>query len=97
MQELLDNGFEIILTSVAAEGLDKGWLGRKIDQKMIDDLKKLHKKVGINEAFEGGEAETVVLDCPLFKKKILLIKTGKSMSSENSGQLIIKKAILINK
>ncbi|MDO8511605.1 MAG: diphthine--ammonia ligase [Nanoarchaeota archaeon] len=97
LQDLLTHEFEIVLTAIAAEGLDKTWLGRKIDQKMLEELKRLHKKVGINEAFEGGEAETLVLDCPLFRKRISLVKTEKVMSSLNTGKLIIKDAILIDK
>ncbi len=97
LQELLDNGFELILTSVAAEGLDKGWLGRKLNNEMIEALKRLNKKIGLNMAFEGGEAETLVLDCPLFHKKISLLKTEKVMSSENSGTLVIKEAALVDK
>ncbi len=97
LQDLLDRGFEIVLTAVAAEGLDKDWLGRKIDQKMIEELKKLHKKVGINEAFEGGEAETLVLDCPLFTKRIILEETQIIEENKNCAHLIIKKAKLVNK
>lgn len=97
LYDLLDRGFEIVLTAVAAEGLDKSWLGRRIDKKMIEELKKLHKKVGINEAFEGGEAETLVLDCPLFTKRIILEETQIIEENKNCAHLIIKKAKLVNK
>ncbi len=52
-----------------AYGLDESWLGRKIDDKAIDELVEINKKVGINLAFEGGEAETLAVDGPIFKKK----------------------------
>lgn len=70
LNELIENKFEVIITGVAAEGLDEKWLGRKIDQKMVNELVILKKKVGLNPAFEGGEAESFVLDCPLFKRKL---------------------------
>ncbi|MCS7136562.1 MAG: TIGR00289 family protein [Nitrososphaerota archaeon] len=63
-------GFESIVTSVSAEGLDESWLGRKLDEAAIDELRRLSEKFGINMCFEGGEGETFVLDCPIFKKKL---------------------------
>ena len=97
MQELLENEFEFILTSVAAEGLDKSWLGKKIDQTALEKLKQIHLKNRMNIAFEGGEAESLVLDCPLFEKKIEIIKAKIVMDSPCSGRLIIIKAKLIHK
>ncbi|MDO9046016.1 MAG: TIGR00289 family protein, partial [Methanobacteriaceae archaeon] len=96
MRELIDIGFEIILTGVAAEGLDESWLGRKVDEESLEELIKLNEKFGINIAFEGGEAETLVIDCPIFNKKIKILKSEKNWSYDN-GFLDIKKAILEGK
>ncbi|MCE5214745.1 MAG: TIGR00289 family protein [Methanobacterium sp.] len=96
MEELLDLGFKIILVSVSAEGLDESWLGKKIDREVLDDLISLHKKHGIHLAFEGGEAETLVLDCPLFRKKINLQKIEHTWQKDN-GYITIKKAVLEDK
>ncbi len=96
MKNLIKENFEVIITAVAAEGLDKSWLGRKIDQKMLNELIKLNKKNKINVAGEGGEFETFVLNCPMFKKKIKVIKVKKIMDGFNSGRLIIEKIKLIN-
>jgi len=63
-------GFETIVTSVSAEGLDESWLGRKLDEAAIEELRWLSKKFGINMCFEGGEGETFVLDCPIFRKRL---------------------------
>lgn len=76
LHELLDNRFKIIITAAAAEGLDSSWLGRILDSKAIDDLKKLNAKCGLHIAFEGGEAETLVLDCPMFSKEIIVKKAA---------------------
>lgn len=97
LRELLDNKFEVIISSVASDGLDDKWLGRKLDENMINDLVKLNKKNGINIAFEGGEAETLVVDCPMFKKRLLIEDTEVVMDSKNSGIYDIKKAKLIDK
>ncbi|MCX8206193.1 MAG: diphthine--ammonia ligase, partial [Candidatus Micrarchaeota archaeon] len=68
MRRLLKDGFRFIITSVAAEGLGNEWLGREITDKDIDSLVRLSKRHGINIAGEGGEYETLVTDCPLFKR-----------------------------
>lgn len=70
LQELLKEEFKIEIVKVAAEGLDSGWVGKIIGKKMLTELKKLYDKYKINVAGEGGEFETYVLDCPLFKKEI---------------------------
>lgn len=67
MRRLLKDGFRFIITSVAAEGLDNSWLNRTITEDDINTLVKLNRKYGINIAGEGGEYETLVVDCPLFR------------------------------
>jgi ABC transporter with metal-binding/Fe-S-binding domain ATP-binding protein len=98
MREELDSGFEIIITGVFAEGFNKNWLGRRIDDVCIGDLRKLNERYGINIAGEGGEFETFVIDCPLFKKRIEIdefdiIWDGKT----SSGYIKVKDAKLIQK
>jgi len=72
MKELLDENFEYIISTVTSDGLNDSWLGRIIDQTDLDELKKLQKKFSFNLNFEGGEAETFVLNCPLFEKPLLI-------------------------
>ena len=69
-KQLLGQGFEIMITRVAALGLDSSWLGKTITKDNLAILKKLSLKYQFNITFEGGEAETLVLDCPLYKKRI---------------------------
>ncbi len=95
MQELIKNNIKAIICKVAADGLTKDHLNKKIDQNLIKELKKTPM---VNVAFEGGEAESLVLDCPLFKThKIILEKTKKVMDSTHSGELKILKATLVPK
>ncbi|MEM2919360.1 MAG: diphthine--ammonia ligase [Candidatus Nitrosocaldus sp.] len=72
MQELLANNFSVVITSVSAHGLDVSMLGRVIDSDMLSRLRDLSIKYGFNLSFEGGEAETFVLDMPLFRKRIVV-------------------------
>ena len=95
LQELVRSGFEAIIVKIAAAGFDESWLGKKIDEKTIQDLIKLQKKMGLNIAGEGGEFESVVLSCPLFKKKIKIVRSHKVMESEHAGKLIIGQAELV--
>ncbi|TBR07358.1 MAG: diphthine--ammonia ligase [Candidatus Nitrosotenuis sp.] len=70
MKSLLDSGFEFIITSVSSDGLDKSWLGKKITKDDLAKLEQLSKKYKFNLSFEGGEAETFVVNCPLFSNPI---------------------------
>ncbi|MDD4878541.1 MAG: diphthine--ammonia ligase [Candidatus Nanoarchaeia archaeon] len=94
LRELIENGFEFIFTAVAADGLDKSWLGKVITEKDIDKLVKINEKNGMNIAGEGGETESLVLNAPFFKKKIIIEKAEIKMESECVGRLIIEKAAL---
>ncbi|MEK6820889.1 MAG: diphthine--ammonia ligase, partial [archaeon] len=69
--ELLAKKFEIMLVRVAANGLDKNWLGRIITENNLHSLAALsHAPYWVHPAGEGGEFESLVLDAPLFEKKI---------------------------
>ncbi|MFH1308165.1 MAG: diphthine--ammonia ligase [archaeon] len=68
--ELLDKGFEVIITKIACEGIPQEYLGKPIDSVLLDDLKRLSRKYKFRLDFEGGEAETAVLNMPMFKKGI---------------------------
>lgn len=97
VREIIKNKFEVIIQAIAGEGLDKSWIGRKLDEKALNDLIKINKKIGTNIAGEGGEYESLVLDCPLFKKRLQIIEREIEMESENTGKLIIKKIKLLKK
>lgn len=86
LEELTGDGFEVVVTAVAAEGLDRSWLGRRIDGNFIRDVGRLRKKHGISPAGEGGEFETFVLNCPLFSRK-LEIRDRKISGSGDSWRM----------
>jgi predicted ATP pyrophosphatase (TIGR00289 family) len=98
-EELLtkvSNLFETVIVSVSAMGLDESFLGRRIDAEFIKEIKRLNKKYGIHIAGEGGEYETLVLDAPLYKKRIELMETEKVWDGM-SGRLLVKKFRLVEK
>ncbi|MCL4363408.1 diphthine--ammonia ligase [Candidatus Marsarchaeota archaeon] len=95
MEELneLSSDYNAIITHVSAEGLDESFLGSRIDDMIIGRLVNLNKRYGINMLFEGGEAESFVLDAPLFKEKII-IDEARSEWDGSIGNYIIEKAHL---
>ena len=96
MRKIVSLGFKIIISGVAAWGLDESWLGREIDDDAIDELVKINEKYQVNIAFEGGEAETLAIDGPIFKKRLKILKYRKEWHLD-SGVYIIEDAILEDK
>lgn len=96
LRDMLEDKLKIIITSVSAEGFGREWLGRKIDEKCLDDLKELRGEYGIHIAGEGGEYETLVLDAPFFKERIVPVKTERIWEGDR-GCLKIEEAELAQK
>jgi predicted ATP pyrophosphatase (TIGR00289 family) len=93
LNEMLQLKFEILIVGVFAQGFDQKWLGRKLDKAAVTDLLKLQEKYGISIVGEGGEYETLVVDMPLFKKKIHVLETQKFWYGEY-GHLKVTKVKL---
>jgi uncharacterized protein (TIGR00290 family) len=83
-----------MITTVAADGLDDKWLGRIVDKEAYVELKKLSEKHRFHLGFEGGEAETLVLDMPLYEKPISVIEASSNWDGQ-AGTFLIKKASLV--
>jgi len=94
LRQLVKSGFKAIVTKIAGYGLNEKWLGREIDEGAVDDLVELNKKYKINAAGEGGEYESLVLDCPMFKEKIE-ITFDKKMQNDCTGEIEVKEAKLV--
>ncbi len=77
MKNLIESGFHFIITSVSSDGLDETWLGKEITLEDLSKLEQLGKKYGFNVNFEGGEAETLVVDCPLFSQPLKILNSRK--------------------
>lgn len=96
MLSLIKNGFKAVIVSVSALGLDESFLGRVIDEDILEKLKLLNKKYGVHIAGEGGEYETFVTDAPIFKKKLKIEKSRKIIENLN-GVLVIESISLEDK
>ena len=75
VRDYLAAGFEIVFSSVSAEGLDASWLGRRWDNRVVEDLLHLQETHGVHPCGEGGEFETLVLNGPMFHQAIEIRQT----------------------
>ncbi|XGW24850.1 hypothetical protein V3C99_006368, partial [Haemonchus contortus] len=71
LRDMIRSGLDAILIKVAAVGLNKGHLGKTLSE-MESTLDWLHLQYGVHPCGEGGEYETFVLNCPLFKTRIVV-------------------------
>jgi len=90
LKELVDAKFKIAIIGVFAYPLDKSWLGRIINKEFIEEVSKLKDKYKIHVAGEGGEFETFVLDCPLFKHELKVKSFKDFKEGENAWRREIK-------
>ncbi|MBI5697760.1 MAG: diphthine--ammonia ligase [Thaumarchaeota archaeon] len=77
MNDLIDSGFEFIITAVSCDGLDESWIGKQVTRQSLEILIQKSEKHKFNLSFEGGEAETFVVNCPLFSSPIEIINSQK--------------------
>uniref|UniRef100_UPI00398E6DF9 diphthine--ammonia ligase isoform X1 n=2 Tax=Pristiophorus japonicus TaxID=55135 RepID=UPI00398E6DF9 len=72
LREMILSNVQAMIIKVAAFGLDPAkHLGKTLDQ-MEPYLKQISQKYGVHACGEGGEYETFTLDCPLFRKQIVV-------------------------
>jgi diphthine-ammonia ligase len=96
IRDAIDAGFDMRMVGVAAGGLDDSWLGRKLDYATLEELKKIRAKHKIDVGGEGGEYETFVLDGPIFKKRLEIVKSRKVWDGVR-GELVIEDLRLVEK
>lgn len=93
LHDLIQSGFQFVITSVTAQGLDSSWLGKEMTLPDIEKLIAMSSKFGFNASFEGGEAETFVVSCPLFSGRIKIIKSNEIWDGYR-GRFEITEAVL---
>lgn len=71
VEEFIDAGFKAIVVSCQADKFDKEFIGRYIDRKTIQEI--VSKK--ICPCGENGEFHTLVVDGPIFKRKMEIIES----------------------
>lgn len=97
MRGLLLNNFKIIIIGVAADGFSEQWLGKELERNSLEELRRLSEKHRFHIAGEGGEYETFVLDCPLFKRRLEVWDSDTHMENQCTGRLLFKEVQLVKK
>jgi diphthine-ammonia ligase len=77
MEEFIDAGFESVVVAAKADLFGMDVLGRKIDRDFIAYLDELSKTKDITPCGEAGEYHTLVIDGPIFKKRLEIVKSEK--------------------
>jgi len=96
LNEVVQGGFEVIISGVFAFPLNREFLGRRLDIDMIRRLERLKQEYGLSPAGEGGELETTVTDAPFFKRRLEILDHDVSYK-DYSGVFTIKHVRLMDK
>jgi len=91
-KDMLDADFKVMITGVSADGLTKDWLGRIMDERALNELVGLAKKHRLHLIGEGGEFETLVVECPLFKQRVKF-ELGEQKWDGSSGWIDVKAKV----
>eukprot|EP00656_Telonema_subtile_P006977 TRINITY_DN13253_c0_g1_i1.p1 TRINITY_DN13253_c0_g1~~TRINITY_DN13253_c0_g1_i1.p1 ORF type:complete len:639 (-),score=122.26 TRINITY_DN13253_c0_g1_i1:171-2087(-) len=81
LKEMAEANIESVVIKIASMGLKPTHLGRTVNE-LAPFFEGLQTKFGFHPAGEGGEYETLCLDCPLFSKRLVLDKTSVVQVSE---------------
>ena len=77
LRDFIDLGFEAVIIATKADLFGREWLGQRIDLNFIKHLDELRETKDITPCGEAGEYHTLVIDGPLFKKRMEILKTRK--------------------
>jgi len=77
MEEFIDAGFVAVVIAVKADLFGEEVLGQKIDRNFINQLEELSQTRDITPCGEAGEYHTLVIDGPLFKKRLEITESQK--------------------
>lgn len=87
MQEMCSLGLEARLIKVAAVGLNEKHLGLLL-QEAFPTLLRLKGLYDVHVCGEGGEFESLVLDSPIFSKRLQIV--NKEVKSDSSDTLYLR-------
>jgi diphthine-ammonia ligase len=71
LAQFIEAGFEAVVVAVRADVLGEHWLGKKINGKFVKQMDER----GIDVCGENGEYHTLVVDGPIFRKRIAIRET----------------------
>lgn len=83
MRDFVDLGFEAVVVAARADYFSEEILGQKVDRDFIRRLEELQKTREVTLCGEKGEYHTLVIDGPLFSKRLEIFKTRKIFREGN--------------
>jgi len=96
MKHLVSTGFKIVIARISTMGLPHSLLGKVLSLEDVEEIVRRSRIHGFHPAFEGGEAETLVIDAPHYRKSIL-IEAKTAILSPYESELVILGAALVPK
>jgi diphthine-ammonia ligase len=88
MEEFISAGYKAVVVAVKADLLGKESLGRIIDKEFLKYIEGLNK--GITPCGEAGEFHSLVIDGPLFKKRLVIKESEKVTRGDHHFLEILK-------
>lgn len=78
LSSFIDAGFEAVIVSAQSKLIDRDWIGHLVDRDFITYLKDRN----IDVCGENGEYHTLVINGPIFKRRLQLIES-KTVARDN--------------
>ena len=95
IKNILSRGYEFMIIKTSAEGI-KNFIGTRINKNNLQSFMEIVKEQGISPIGEGGEYESLLLDAPFFKKKLVIDRYEKSCK-ENQCLIVVKTVFFKDK
>jgi diphthine-ammonia ligase len=91
---MMQLGFQLFIIEVDTSlGSRKNWLGKTLDDYIFREIQELEGKQSIHPTGELGEYHTLVLDCPLYKKRLEILDS-EIIWEGSKGYVVVKNAKL---
>ncbi|MFH1775866.1 MAG: diphthine--ammonia ligase [Chloroflexota bacterium] len=82
LRDFIGAGFKSVVVAARADLFDDKILGREVDLGFIEYLEELGETKPVTPCGEAGEYHTLVLDGPLFQKRVEITKAEKVLRDE---------------
>ncbi len=74
LKNIIESGIEAVIVACNEKYFGEEWLGRKIDKGFFATVKEMQATSDITTCGETGEYHTLVVNAPLFTKKLEILK-----------------------
>ena len=83
---LLEGAWDIRFSRTAADGVPPAWAGQRLDPEKVDAM--LAHRARPHVAGEGGEYETLVLDCPAYSRRLAVDRAHVDASASRATWIV---------